>query len=71
MMTSFDNNEDKDYFLKMMLVGHVLDHLLDQIIIGLVTTELHYDFFTFKILQNSVFNTYYTYFPNLYYFSIL
>ena len=38
-----DNNKDKVLLAskKMMLVGHVLDHVLNHIIIGLVTTALH------------------------------
>ena len=28
------------YFLKMMLVGHILDYVLDQIILGLIITVL-------------------------------
>ena len=27
-------------FLKIMLIGHVLDHVLDHMILGLVTTVL-------------------------------
>ena len=29
-----------DRFLKMMLLGHMLDHVLDQMILGTVTTAL-------------------------------
>ena len=37
-----DNNKDKVLFAskKMMSMSHVLDHVLDQIIIALVTTAL-------------------------------
>ena len=37
-----DNNKDKVCSLfKMILVGYVLDHVLDHMILGLVTTALH------------------------------
>ena len=38
-----DNNENKICLLlkRWVWVGHILDHVLDQIIIGLVTTPLH------------------------------
>ena len=36
-----DNNEVKFVcFLKMILVGHVLDHVLDHMILSLLTTAL-------------------------------
>ena len=36
-----DNNKDKVcLLLKIMLVGHILDHVLDQIILDLVTSAL-------------------------------